>query len=115
MTPKSSEPPKASNGAARTPKASGEGAKTEVDSATVAKLVHDLRGPVSRVKAVSELLREELQDALPDSSLSEQAQEWLTMIDRAVVRIDSLLQDLMDSTQPAAPASPTKSNGARSD
>src|SRR3954447_8362600 len=84
----------------------------EIDSETLAKLVHDLRGPVSRVRAVSELLREELQSALAASPQADLADEWLTMIDRAVVRIDTLLQDLIDSARPAERPSTRRKNGA---
>jgi len=62
-------------------------------------MVHDLRGPVSRVKAVAELLQAELDSVLPDSPQADLARGWLTIIDRAAVTMEQQFQVLLDVTR----------------
>src|SRR5262249_21414003 len=72
------------------------GARARADSARrsrerlLAVVAHDLRNPLAAVRMTSTLLRKNTAD-------NEGAQRQLTIIDRAVSRMDDLIRDLVDA------------------
>jgi signal transduction histidine kinase len=71
-------------------------------------MVHDLCGPVARVKAVTELLHTELEAIWPETDAAHQARGWLSIIDRAATAMEEQFQVLADvtrakSAEPLAP------------
>jgi signal transduction histidine kinase len=71
----------------------------EAYHATLATLIHDLRGPVARVKAVAELLREEIAAAPPTSPEAETALGWLMIVNRATEDIDEVLESMLEAAR----------------
>jgi len=69
-------------------------------------MIHDLAGPVARVKAVAELLQSEREAIWPETA--GQARNWLSIIDRASTAMEEQFQVLAEVTraQSAAPLVP---------
>jgi signal transduction histidine kinase len=91
--------------------------KARTFHATLATLIHDLRGPVSRVKAVAELLREEIAVAPANSPEANAALEWLMIINRATDNIDEVLENILEAARSTAgplPPVPVNSESAES-
>src|SRR4051794_29162462 len=76
--------------------------KARAYHATLATLIHDLRGPVSRVKAVAELLREEIAAEPANSPEANTALEWLMIINRATDNIDEVLENILEAARNTA-------------
>jgi signal transduction histidine kinase len=94
----------------------GDADKVEAYHATLAALIHDLRGPVSRVKAVAELLRDEIGAAPANSAEANAALEWLNIVNRATETIDEVLGNMLTAARSAgdsAPSSPAEQGAAR--
>jgi signal transduction histidine kinase len=65
----------------------------------MAMMIHDLCGPVARVKAVTELLQSELEAIWSGTDSAHQARNWLGIIDRAAIAIEEQFQVLAEVTR----------------
>jgi signal transduction histidine kinase len=74
----------------------------------MATMIHDLCGPVARVKAVTELLQSELEAIWPETDTVHHARSWLSIIDRAATAMEEQFQVLAEvaraqSAEPLVP------------
>ena len=65
----------------------------------LATIVHDIRGPIARIRAVVELLRDELSISLPPCERAGLALEQLALIEHSAMAVDTLLANMLDAAR----------------
>jgi signal transduction histidine kinase len=85
--------------------------KAQAYHVTLTMLVHDLRGPVARVKAAAELLREEIAAFPASSPQSDTVLEWLSIVNRATDMIDKVLGEILTAARNSAESLRSEADG----